>query len=294
MAEVHRDSFVSGQYFLGVAGMATMRRILSRPSEGLPRVEEIRQIVGAFDQFPNDIEIEVIEHDVESGYTAWAPLYDGPNPAIEAEEPVVRQMIGQLQPGRAVDAGCGTGRHAGFVAAQGFDTVGVDATGGMLEVARARHPEVDFRLGRIEALPLEDASVDLVTSALAVCHAPDLEAAFAEFARVVKPGGTVIVSDPHPTTVQFGGVAGFRDREVDPDEGFTLPYIPNLHHPLHTYVNAAVAAGLQILECREPTFPDSGLQANPAFAIVPDAVRQAFGGLPFIVIWRLRKPHPSD
>lgn len=290
MAELHRDRFVAGQYFLAVAGMAAMRRILSRPSEGLPRVEEMKQIVAGFDEFPNDILIEVVEHEVESGYNAWAPIYDGPNPAIAAEQPVVHDMLSTLDRGRALDAACGTGRHAGHLAALGFETVGVDATAGMLDVARVSHPDVEFRQGRLESLPVADESFDVVTSALAVCHAPDLSPVFAEFARVLRPGGTLIVSDPHPTTVQFGGVAGFRDPDADPTQGFTMPFVSNLHHPLHTYVNAAVAAGLAILECREPTFPDEGLETNPAHAVLPDAVRQAFGGLPFLVVWRMTKP----
>jgi len=290
MGEIHRDRFVAGQYFLAVAGLATMRRILSRPSEGTARVEEMKQIVAGFDEFPNDLVIEVVEHDVESGYTAWAPIYDGPNPAITAEEPVVHRMLAGLPVGRALDAACGTGRHAGHLAALGFETVGVDAAPGMLEVAREAFPEVDFREGRLEALPVDDASCDVVTSALAVCHAADLEAVFTEFARVLRPGGTLVVSDPHPSTVSLGGVAGFRDPDADPTQGFTMPFVPNLHHPLHTYVNAAVAAGLEIVECREPTFPESGLEANPAYAVLPDAVRQAFGGLPFVVVWRMRKP----
>lgn len=290
MGEVHRDRFVAGQYFLAVAGVAAMRRIFSRPSEGLPRIEEMKELVAGFDAFPNDLVIEVVEHDVESGYNAWAPIYDGPNPAIAAEEPVVHEMLAALPRGRALDAACGTGRHAAHLAGLGFDTVGIDATPGMLDVARAAYPDIDFREGRLEALPVDDASFVVVTSALAVCHAPDLDAVFGEFARVLRPGGTLIVSDPHPMTVQLGGVAGFRDPEVDPTQGFTMPFVPNLHHPLHTYVNAAVAAGLEIVECREPTVPDSGIEANPAYPVLPDAVRQAFGGLPFVVVWRMRKP----
>lgn len=290
VAEVHRDSFVSGQYFAAVAGMAAMRRILSRPSEGLPRLDDMRAVLEAFDDFPNNIEIQVVEHDVAGGYEAWAPAYDGPNPAIETEQPIVHDMIRRLPVGRALDAACGTGRHAGFMSELGHETVGIDATDAMLDVARANHPKVDFRIGRLEELPLADASVDLVTSALAVCHAPDLAPVFAEFARVVAPGGSVIVSDPHPTTVQFGGVAGFRDVDADPADGFTMPFVPNLHHPIHTYIGAALAAGLEIVECHEPTFPSSGLEANPAYAIVPDAVRQAYEGLPFLVIWRFRRP----
>ena len=290
MGEVHRDQFVAGQYFLAVAGMAAMRRILSRPSEGGPRIDEMKQIVAGFDEFPNDILIEVVEHDVDSGYELWAPIYDGPNPAIAAEEPVVHEMLAAVPRGHALDAACGTGRHAGHLASLGFETVGVDATSAMLDVARSAHPTVEFREGRLEALPVDDGSVDVVTAALAVCHAPDLGPVFDEFARVLRPGGTLVLSDPHPSTVLLGGVAGFRDPNADPTQGFTMPFVPNLHHPLHTYVNAAIAAGLEIVECREPTITEEGLEANPAFAVLPDAVRQAFGGLPFVVVWRMRKP----
>ena len=290
MGEVHRDQFVAGQYFLAVAGMAAMRRILSRPSEGGPRIDEMKQIVAGFEEFPNDILIEVVEHDVDSGYELWAPIYDGPNPAIAAEEPVVHEMLAAVPRGHALDAACGTGRHAGHLASLGFETVGVDATAAMLAVARSAHPAVEFREGRLEALPVDDGSVDVVTAALAVCHAPDLGPVFDEFARVLRPGGTLVLSDPHPSTVLLGGVAGFRHPNADPTQGFTMPFVPNLHHPLHTYVNAAIAAGLEIVECREPTITEEGLEANPAFAVLPDAVRQAFGGLPFVVVWRMRKP----
>ena len=291
MGIVHRDSFPAGQYFAAVAGMAMMRRILSRPSEGRPRLDDLRSVLDHFDEFPNDLNVEVVEHDVESGYTAWAPVYDGPNPAIEAEEPIVREMVAALPAGRALDAACGTGRHAAHLVAAGHDVVGVDATPAMLDVARSNHPGIDFRKGRLEDLPVDDASVDLVVSGLAVCHAPDLAPVLGEFARVLRPGGTCIIADPHPITVHFGGVAGFRARDVDPArDGLTMPFVPNLLHPLHTYVNAAVDAGLEIAECREPTFPDEALATNPAHAVVPDAVRQAFGGLPFIVVWRFRKP----
>jgi hypothetical protein len=122
MGELHRDEFRAGQYFVGVAGMAMMRRILARPSEGRPRLDEVRDVLDRFDDFPNNIVVEVVEHDLEGGYERWAPSYDGPNPLIEAEEPVVRPMLDALPPGRALDAACGTGRHAGYLAGLGHET----------------------------------------------------------------------------------------------------------------------------------------------------------------------------
>ena len=289
MGELHRDEFRAGQYFAGVAGMAMMRRILARPSEGLPRLDDIRQVLDGFDEFPNNIVVEVIEHDLDSGYERWAPTYDGRNPLVEAEEPVVRPMLDAVPGGRALDAACGTGRHAGHLAGLGHDTIGVDASPAMLRVARERFPAVDFKVGRLATLPVEDDVIDVVTCALALCHVPDLGPVFAEFARVLRPGGTLIVSDPHPTSAHFGGVAGFPDRDQAPENGFRLPFVENVAHPVHTYVNAAVGAGLRIDECIEVDFPEEALAANPAAAVLPDAVRQAYGGLPFLLVWRCSK-----
>lgn len=292
MGQLHRDEFRAGQYFVGVAGMAMMRRILARPSEGLPRLDDVSRVLDSFDDFPNNIVVEVVEHDLDSGYERWAPSYDGHNPLIEAEEPVVRPMLDALPPGRALDAACGTGRHAGYLAGLGHDTIGVDASAAMLRVARERAPDVDFKAGRLEALPIEDDALDVVTCALALCHVSDLGPVFAEFARVLRPGGTLVVSDPHPTSAHFGGVAGFPDRDQAPENGFRLPFVENLAHPIHSYVNSAVTAGLRIDECVEVDFPEDALAANPAAAVLPDAVRQAFGGLPFLLVWRFSKLAP--
>jgi SAM-dependent methyltransferase len=290
MGELHRDEFRAGQYFVGVAGMAMMRRILARPSEGRPRLDDVRRVLAGFDEFPNDIVVEVVEHDLESGYERWAPSYDGHNPLIAAEEPVVHPMLHALPPGRALDAACGTGRHAGHLAALGHDTIGVDANHAMLRVARERFPAVDFRDGRLESLPVPDDSIDVVTCALALCHVADLGVVFAELARVLRPGGVLVVSDPHPMAAHFGGVAGFPDRDQAPANGFRLPFVENRPHPVHTYVNSAVRAGLRIEECVEVEFPEAALADNPASAFLPDAVRQAFGGLPFLLVWRCAKP----
>jgi SAM-dependent methyltransferase len=154
-----------GEYFMAVEGLAMMRHIITDPERGRARGEDMRRIVENFDAFPQNLDLPVTEHDVESGYTKWAPKYDGPgNMAIEYEEPVVRALMNELPAGDALDAACGTGRHAAMLAQLGHRVVGVDATEAMLAVARTKVPEADFRRGALEALPVDDASVDLVTS----------------------------------------------------------------------------------------------------------------------------------
>jgi SAM-dependent methyltransferase len=283
---VRRDTLVAAQYLTAVAGMAAMRHCLTRPSSVRARLEDVRRIVEQLDEFPQNAEIPVIEHDVDEGYAAWAPRYDGPNPAVETDEVAVHAIVERAPRGRALDAACGTGRHAAHLQALGYDVVGVDASEAMLSIARPKVPAADLRLGRLEALPVEDASVDLVTCSLALTHVADLGPPVAEMARVLRPGGWAVVSDVHPLATTFGGAAIF------PTEGpaLELPFVPNLIHPVSAYVVAALDAGLSVAECHEPCFPQRAILTNPAYPFVPDAVEQAFTDLPFLLVWRFTKP----
>lgn len=114
---------------------------------------------------------------------------------------IVREL--ELPPdSRVVDVGCGTGEHAFRLATHfGFSVLGIDAEQRHLDAARqARRDQPDpvasrvsFERGTAAGIPLRDESADLVWCRDVLVHVGDLDAAFAEFARVLRPGGHAVV-----------------------------------------------------------------------------------------------------
>jgi ubiquinone/menaquinone biosynthesis C-methylase UbiE len=280
-------------YLMAIEGLAMIRNVATGPSAVEPRANEIAMIVRSVDRPPLSTMIDIIRHDVGAGYSMWAPRYDGPNPAIEAEEPVFTELVRASAPGTALDAACGTGRHSAILSAMGWNVIGVDATDAMLERARAKVPDATFHQGRMQALPVDSDSVDLVVCGLALSHVKELAPVYAEFERVLKPGGRVITTDMHPTMCSTGGMAAFPVTDQRPDvaagDPMTINYVPNLVHNVNEYVAAIVDARLEIVGCHEPLVGESTVASFPSFEAFPDATRAAFLGLPYLLIWDLAK-----
>ena len=275
----------AGDYFTAVQGLAMMRYVLTDTPRAKRRMEDIRRIIEHFDEFPQSLEFPVTEYDVEPGYTQWAPRYDQANPAIEREEPLVREWLASIPKGIALDAACGTGRHAATLTDLGHAVIGVDATEAMLAIARAKVPGADFRLGQLEALPVDDDSVDVLTCSLALTHVEHLAPVAREFARVLRQGGTAIVSDIHPFMAMTSSVAAFPTE----DGSLGVPYVLNRVHQVSEYIQAFLGSGLLIRACLEPAVTEEMLPRFPPFAAYPDGTRDAFLDMPYLLIWRLTR-----
>lgn len=99
------------------------------------------------------------------------------------------------------DLGCGTGQVAAALAPFVKQVIAVDRSNDMLDAARRRArdlPNVDVRRGELEALPIQDAALDAATLLLVLHHLPSPAEALAEAARVLKPGGRLLICDMLP------------------------------------------------------------------------------------------------
>jgi SAM-dependent methyltransferase len=207
-------------------------------------------------------------------------------------DPPMIDRIKQKPYRNALDVGCGEGRFCRILTQIGINTVGIDPTSALLQQARQHHPEGDYRSGRAETLDFPDQSFDLVVSYLTMIDIPDIRQAITEMARVLQPGGTLLIANLTSFTTA-GPPAG-----SEPDEQGDLNVcidnylderaawvtwrgirIHNWHRPLSTYMSLLLGQGLQLRHFAEP--PPLG--GDPAVA-------ERFRRVPYFLIMEWQKP----
>lgn len=131
-----------------------------------------------------------------------------------------------------LDLGCGTGVFTAMLAAAGAAAIGVEVAEAALTRARAAHPELDFRLAPVDGpLPLDDRACELVWGSEVIEHVADTERWLDEIARVLAPGGRLLITTPnHPRlALALRGIE---------------PYSEPLGDHLHLYTRRSLAATL--------------------------------------------------
>ncbi len=105
---------------------------------------------------------------------------------------------------RVLDLAAGTGTSSAAFAERGAEVVACDFSIGMLQVGRARRPDLPFVAGDALRLPFADASFDAVSISFGLRNVNDVDLALTELRRVTKPGGRLVVCEfSHPTLAPF-------------------------------------------------------------------------------------------
>ena len=136
-------------------------------------------------------------------FDTWAQVYDEqPNPLLALEQRFLSQMLPDVSGLDVLDVGCGTGRWLQLLAPhRPASLVGVDASPQMLQRASVKLGTAStLRLGSCVALPVQNATADLVLASFVLSYLEDLEAFAHELHRVTRPNATVFLTDMHPDT----------------------------------------------------------------------------------------------
>lgn len=189
----------------------------------------------------------------------------------------------------ALDVGCGEGRFCRMLQPLGIRTIGIDPTEALVARAIALDPTGDYRVGTAERLGCADQSFDLVVSYLSLIDIAELGTALTEMARVLRPGGSLLIANLTGFTTAGMVFGGRRPRGADRRAGYLDEHasevsfrnirIRNWHRPLETYMRGLLDRGLTLRHFSEPR-PHGG---------PPEKVRRYLKA-PYFVIMEWTKP----
>ncbi len=192
----------------------------------------------------------------EKGYDIWAVSYDDQpdNLMLALDEAVFTSLVTglELTGKKIVDVGCGTGRHwKKIVDAQPGQLTGYDISEGMLTMLRQKFPASEtYQLTDNKLFNTATGSCDIIISTLTMAHIENAKDALQEWGRVLKPGGSVIITDYHPEVLQKGGQRTFKHN------GKTVA-VKNYIHPVEELKTIAGQLGWQLLRLNEKRIDDT-------------------------------------
>ncbi|HEX8345891.1 MAG TPA: class I SAM-dependent methyltransferase [Actinoplanes sp.] len=135
---------------------------------------------------------------VRDAYASVADLYIelfGTTQQVHADDLAFIGRHLSIQPGNVLDLGCGPGHFTGHLRSLGVDAIGIDMVPEFIAHARAAHPTGSYRLGSMTSLDVGNDSIAGILAWYSLIHLPpaDLDGVLAEFRRVMRPAGTLVV-----------------------------------------------------------------------------------------------------
>jgi SAM-dependent methyltransferase len=197
-------------------------------------------------------------HAWDAGAHEWVELARNSADAPRlAHDEAIRALLPPPR-GLTLDVGCGEGRWTRELREGGYDAVGFDRSESLLEAARAADPDGRYEEAVAESLPVGDGEAQLVLCVNVLPHVVDLDAVVSELARVIAPGGVLVLGLIHPVAE-----AGTFDEDADElrvrnyfaTEEHAIPlgegHVFHQHRTLEGYLRAFLGAGFALDDVRE-------------------------------------------
>ena len=209
-------------------------------------------------------------------------------------DPIMLPRALAAAPKTALDIGCGEGRFCRMLREHGVSCTGVDPTPALLERARALDPDGAYIEASGGALPVPNASFELVVAYLSLIDMPEIGVPIAEMARVLKPGGSLLLANLNGFSTAAEDRGWVRDENGNPlhypvdryleERAFWTEWrgirIVNHHRPLSAYMREFMGHGLQLRFFDEPE-PIKG---------APEPKAGRYRRVPWYVVMEWQKP----
>lgn len=184
----------------------------------------------------------------ERSYDSWAEQYDvNENKTRDLDRIVTKETLNKYEFDNVIELGCGTGKNTEWLLTRAKRIFGVDFSGEMLKIARAkiRDDRVEFMKADLtDAWDIKDGFADLITSSLTLEHIKDLGPVFEQAYRKLKKKRYFFICELHPFKQYLGSKARFESNgRVEVLNVYT-------HHAAD-YFNSAARAGLKFVEINE-------------------------------------------
>lgn len=208
-------------------------------------------------------------------------------------DPIVLELCGDVNGLHVADIGCGEGRTSRMLAERGASVVGFDLIEAFVKLASERHPSGTYVRANAEQLPAKDDSFDMVISVLSLLDIPDYRRAIGEMARILKPGGLLIVANA--SSMNTAGDGWVKDGEGNklywpindyfvergPEAEWANIKVINYHRPLQAYMDAFLGNGLELRRFIEPCPTTEQIAEAPNLAVQLK--------MPFLVVMQWQK-----
>jgi cytosine/adenosine deaminase-related metal-dependent hydrolase/ubiquinone/menaquinone biosynthesis C-methylase UbiE len=217
-------------------------------------------------------------------FDTWAQVYDEqPNPLLMLEQRFLSQILPDVSGLDVLDAGCGTGRWLQLLVSRGpASLTGVDSSPKMLHHAATKlGAACSLRLGSCVALPVLDATIDLVVSSFVLSYLESVQNFARELHRVTRPGASIFLTDMHPETAAS---CNWKRSFTHEDSKETI----RAHrYPLQKITDIFLALGFELLTNIQPTFDSEERKVFEENG--RPELYEACANLPAIYILQLRK-----